>query len=62
MVYACSRYVYKVFRGAGADFFFPLAQHHKRAMQRLTELNSAKKEKARARPSRQEAESECVVM
>jgi hypothetical protein len=41
------------------------AQQHKRGMQRLTELNNAKNAKSRkaqARPTRHEAQSECVVM
>ena len=40
------------------------AQQHKRAMQRLTELNNSKNVKGKrgARPTRHEASSECVVM
>ncbi|WVR09187.1 hypothetical protein IAU60_006249 [Kwoniella sp. DSM 27419] len=39
------------------------AQQHKRAMQRLTELNNAKNPKGKhARPTRTDAQSECVVM
>ncbi|EIW66896.1 hypothetical protein TREMEDRAFT_34129 [Tremella mesenterica DSM 1558] len=40
------------------------AQQHKRAMQRLTELNSAKgaKGKKAVRPTRDEAEHECIIM
>ena len=42
-----------------------LAQQHKRAMQRLTELNNAKNAKSKrsqARPTRHEAQNECVIM
>jgi hypothetical protein len=41
------------------------AQQHKRAMQRLTELNSARNAKGKrapGRPTRNEASSECVIM
>ncbi|KAL1406098.1 hypothetical protein Q8F55_007781 [Vanrija albida] len=39
------------------------SQNHKRAMQRLAELNSNKNVKGKgARPTRKEAESECVIM
>ncbi|WRT68902.1 uncharacterized protein IL334_005884 [Kwoniella shivajii] len=39
------------------------AQQHKRAMQRLTELNNAKNLKGKgARPTRHEASSECTIM
>ncbi|WWD21034.1 hypothetical protein CI109_105515 [Kwoniella shandongensis] len=39
------------------------AQQHKRAMQRLTELNNTKMPRGKgARPTRHEAQSECVVM
>ncbi|OCF31347.1 enzyme activator [Kwoniella heveanensis BCC8398] len=39
------------------------AQQHKRAMQRLTELNNAKNPRGKgARPTRSDAQSECVVM
>ena len=40
-----------------------LAQQHKRAMQRLTELNNQKNPKGKgSRPTRHDAQSECVVM
>jgi hypothetical protein len=41
-----------------------VAQQHKRAMQRLTELNNAKNPKGKkvARPTRNEASSECIIM
>ena len=42
-----------------------VAQQHKRAMQRLTELNNAKNAKSKktqARPTRHEAQNECLIM
>lgn len=38
------------------------AQHNKRAMQRLTEMKKQGASRAAARPTRQQAEKECVIM
>lgn len=44
-------------------YIYCLAQQHKRAMQRLTELNNQKNPKGKgSRPTRHDAQSECVVM
>lgn len=39
-----------------------IAQQHKRAMQRLTELNNSKNPRSKGRPTRGEASSECTIM
>lgn len=64
MVHACSWLALNfIFLQGKHSFFVILAQGNKRAMNRLTEMKRSGNRKInQARPTRQDAKDECVIM